>query len=76
MEPKISSPLSQKLAIFPVLRQIHQVEAMGACSLKSSRVRGGLCCAVLHGYIYRVFQKELYKFESVKKFIQRTYTTF
>ena len=26
--------------------------------------------------MYRVFQKELYNFESVQKFIQRTYTTF
>jgi hypothetical protein len=26
--------------------------------------------------LYRVFQKELYNFESVLKFIQRTYTTF
>jgi hypothetical protein len=26
--------------------------------------------------IYRVFQKELYNFESLYKFIQRTYTTF
>jgi len=62
MEPEISSPRSQQLAIFPVLRQMHQVEALGACSLKSSWGRGGLCCAVfycavlccavLHGYIY------------------------
>jgi hypothetical protein len=26
--------------------------------------------------IYRVFQKELYNFEGVYKFIQRTYTAF
>jgi hypothetical protein len=26
--------------------------------------------------VYRVFQKELYYFESVQKFIQRAYTTF
>jgi hypothetical protein len=26
--------------------------------------------------LYRVFQKELYNFERVQKFIQRTYTTF
>jgi hypothetical protein len=25
---------------------------------------------------YRVFKKELYNFESLQKFIQRTYTTF
>jgi hypothetical protein len=30
----------------------------------------------MYGSIYRVFQKELYNFESVYKFIQRTYTTF
>jgi hypothetical protein len=27
-------------------------------------------------YIHRMFQKELYDFESVQKFIQRTYTMF
>jgi hypothetical protein len=30
--------------------------------------------AVCPSYIYRVFQKELYNFESLQKFIQRTYT--
>jgi hypothetical protein len=30
----------------------------------------------LNNGIYRVFQKELYNFESLEKFIQRTYTTF
>jgi hypothetical protein len=50
---------------------------------RNDTVQPGTHCAprpisnmIWYDMIYRVFQKELYNFESLYKFIQRTYTTF
>jgi hypothetical protein len=55
----------------------HLLALLGVHFLHISRIKvKSLTLRLLMSYIYRVFQKELYNFKSVLKFIQRTYTTF